>query len=325
MLTFSPTTASALREEDRRFLITGVTGWLGRALLEMLSRVFGPELAERVILCGSRAQSIAILPGQNLPVVPLSEGLALLGDRPVWVFHFAFLTKDRVGCMSEQDYISRNRDVSDIVADIVGSPQVDGVMLASSGAVHDHLSSTHRDRDANVYGMLKAEDEKRYGEICANRGVRFIAPRIFNISGPHINKFDAYALSAIIVDALRGGPIRLRASRYVYRSYFYIGDLLELAMCCLLDRGPDLFTPTFDTAGDETVEIGELALRICQVLNRPGALVIRPELDSSPDDRYVGNPSTIRAMLHQYGIGLLPLDRQISATANFIAKSLGAE
>ncbi|MHB1678848.1 MAG: NAD-dependent epimerase/dehydratase family protein [Sulfuriferula sp.] len=325
MLTFTPTTASALREEHRRLLITGVTGWLGRALLEMLSRALGPELAERVILCGSRAQSITILQGQILPVVPLSEGLALLGDQPVWVFHFAFLTKDRVGCMSEQDYINRNRDISDMVADIVSSPQVDGVMLASSGAVYDHLSSAHRDRDANVYGMLKAEDEKRYGDICADRGVRFIAPRIFNISGPHINKFDGYALSAIIVDALRGGPIRLRASSHVYRSYFYIGDLLELAMCRLLDRGPDLFTSTFDTAGDEMVEIGELAQRVCQVLNRPGALVIRPELDSSPDDRYMGNPSTIRAMLHQYGIGPLPLDRQISATANFIAKSLGAE
>jgi nucleoside-diphosphate-sugar epimerase len=247
-----------------------------------------------------------------------------LGNQPVWVFHFAFLTKDRVGCMSEQDYINLNRDISDIVADIVSSPQVEGVVLASSGAVYDYLSSAHRERDANVYGMLKAEDEKRYGDICANRGVRFVAPRIFNISGPHINKFGAYALSAIIVDALSGGPVRLRASRHVYRSYFYIGDLLELVMCRLLDRDPDL-SSTFDTAGYEMVEIGELALRVCQVLKRPDVLVIRPELESSPDDRYVGKPSTIHTMLHQYEIEALPLDRQITATARFIATSLGAE
>ena len=323
MLTFTPVTVNLLRNTDCRILITGASGWLGCALLEMLSGVFGSLVDERVILCGSESRSLTTGEGRILPIYSLSDGVALLDDRPTLVFHFAFLTKDQVGNMSEQEYIDRNRAISDMVARAIASRRVVGVMLASSGAVYDYLSSSYRDGAANLYGRLKAEDEQRFADICSAVSARFIAPRIFNISGPHINKFDAYALSAIIVDALRGGPVVLRANKYVYRSYFHVGDLLELTMRCLLDDGYDLTIPIFDTAGAEVVEVGELARKVCEMLDCPDVQIIRPAMSSIPDDRYVGDSSKLRAMLDYYDIDPLPLGGQISSTAAFIAQSQG--
>ena len=322
MLTFTSATASALRNTDYRILITGASGWLGRALLEMLAEAMGPQIFDRVILCGSKSGFLVTRQGQQLPVYNLVDGLALLDHRPTLVFHFAFLTKDQVSNMSEQMYVDRNRAISDTVAHTVASGHVAGFMLASSGAVYDYLSSSHRDGAANLYGRLKAEDEERFAELCTQRSVRFIAPRIFNISGPHINKFDAYALSAIIVDALRGGPITLRASKRVYRSYIYVGDLLELVMCRMLNNEPDPFMPFFDTTGDQIVEIGELAHKVLETLACCDIQIIRPVPSDDPDDRYVGNPDVLRSMLRHCGMELMPLNAQISSTADFIAQSM---
>lgn len=322
MLAFTSVTADALRNSGYRILITGASGWLGRALVEMLAGALGEELPRRVILCGSKSGILAAAPDCRLPVYPLADGLALLDGSPALMFHFAFLTKDRVGGMAEQAYVESNRTISGAVAQALASERIAGLMLASSGAVHDYLSESRRDGAANLYGKLKAEDESRFAELCAAASVRFVAPRIFNISGPHINKFDAYALSAIIVDALRGGPITLRANKRVYRSYFYIGDLLELAMRSLLDGEGAAIPPFFDTAGDEVVEVGELARKVADILDRPDARIIRPALEDVADDRYAGNPDTLRALLRRYEIAPLPLSGQISATAAFIAQSL---
>ncbi len=323
MLTFTPATTSALRDTDYRILITGASGWLGRALLEMLVGALGSQVGERVILCGSKPGALTTRQGLQLPVYPLADGLAVLDHRPTLMFHFAFLTKDQVGNMTEQAYVERNRAISDTVSRAVASGRIAGVMLASSGAVHDYLSASHRDGAANLYGKLKAEDEARFAEICATVSARLIAPRIFNISGPHINKFDAYALSAIIVDALRGGPITLKANKPVYRSYFHVGDLLELAMRCLLDDDYTAVAPFFDTAGDVVVEVGELARKVGEILGCPAVQICRPAMSGAADDRYVGNADTLRTLLRHYAIDSLPLTGQISSTAAFIAQSLG--
>lgn len=321
-LEFTPAVSSALNNDPRAFLITGATGWLGRALAEMLRRVLGEKFAERVILCGSREQSMTLGDGTVVAIHELSEASRLLDGRPALLFHFAFLTKDRVGSLSDQEYVERNRVISGMVASLVEEGNVSGVMLASSGAVYDHLHGGKRDAAASLYGRLKAEDESRFEKVCGARNVRLVAPRIFNLSGPCMNKFDAYALSAIVVDVLKGGPIRLRADKRVLRSYFYIGDLFELCMRCLIDESMQGTAIRFDTVGNETIEVGELAERIRAVLNQPSMPIERPALKTDSEDRYIGDPSGLNALLARYDIAPLALDAQIAKTVDYIRGAL---
>lgn len=323
MLRFSPTSGIALRASEFQFVVTGASGWLGRALLDMLAGVYGAQLEQHVVLCGSKTREISVRQGIRLTIHRLEDALALLNDRPIILFHFAFLTKDQVVGMPEQAYVAQNRGISDAVAAVIGDRRVAGVFLASSGAVYDYLGSSNRDASANVYGRLKAEDEDRFVEICSMVGTRLIAPRIFNISGPYINKLETYALSSIIVDVLRGGPIGLRANRRVWRSYMYVGDLLELAVRVLL-KDSDIIDPCFDTVGSEAVELGELAERVRLVMHCPGVRIDRPELADLPDDCYIGNVDALRPMLKEHGVTLLPLEEQIARTAAYIRRWRGA-
>lgn len=324
VLAFTPEVSSELINDERVFLITGATGWLGRALAEMLRCALGQKFTQRVILCGSRQQAMTLGDGTLVPVHELSEATRLLRERPAWLFHFAFLTKDRVGSLSDQEYMARNREIAGIAASIVEDGNVSAVMLASSGAVYDHLLGGKRDSAASLYGMLKAADESRFEKACAGRGVQLVAPRIFNLSGPCMNKFDAYALSAIIVDVLRGGPIRLRADKPVVRSYFFIGDLFELCMRCLTDESARGSAVRFDTVGSEAIEVGELAVRVRSVLNQPSMPIERPPVNPDSEDRYVGDAAGLNVLLARYAVERLPLDAQIAATADYIRHALGA-
>ena len=322
MLKFSSVSSYGLRHSDYRFLITGASGWLGRSLLEMLVGVFGAEVSDRVILCGSTPRTLTCGQGWVLPIHTIADGFALLGKKLALVFHFAFLTKDQVGNMAEQTYIESNRSIADNVAAGIAAHRVIGVMMASSGAVYDHFATAQRDAAANLYGMLKAEDEQRFAAACTEVGARFIAPRIFNISGPHINKFSAYALSSIIVDALQGAPITLQANRPVYRSYLHVGDVLELSLRYLLDETEVLPEPFFDTVGDEVVEVGELACKVLEVLDCRHLPINRPPLLDGVENRYVGDPVKLRELLRLYEFELIPLTEQILSTATYIQQTL---
>lgn len=321
MTVFSRETDQLLRDGDEVFLVTGSGGWLGRAMVEMLSASLGDQMADRTILCGSKRGLLKLKDGSTHPVHALADAASLLGVRPAIVCHFAFLTKDRVGQMSEHEFVEGNRVLSNQVGNIVALPGVHGVLLTSSGAVYDHFHAGKRDGAANLYGMLKAEDEARFARICEARAIPLVVPRVFNVSGPYINKFDTYALSSIILDVLRGGSVRIRANRAVYRSYMHVFDIHELGLRALLGAAcrATPCTRVFDTRGTETLEVGELAVRVCRVLERTDLPIMRPEMVSQVNDSYLGDSEILAQILCEHGYKLIDLDRQISDTASYLA------
>ena len=53
-----PHVAEALRDSGRRIVITGASGWLGRATLDLLRQCFGGQIEERVRCFGSQARTL---------------------------------------------------------------------------------------------------------------------------------------------------------------------------------------------------------------------------------------------------------------------------
>lgn len=321
-LTFSPSLTDSVRTTACNFVVTGASGWLGKATLDMLRQALGTDFATRVTALGSRQSLISFSDGQTCPVQGLQEWQPLL-DKPLIVFHYAFLTKDKVGGISTEEYVARNENISSVVRAWIAAGNVRGVVMPSSGAVYDFLHTKARDSAANLYGQLKYNDEISFTAACEANGTGLIIPRVFNVSGPYINKFDSYALASFIFQVLNSKPITINARRPVIRSYYFIGDLIELCLQ-LLFKQATAKTECFDTAGEEIVELGELAQRVGSVLaDRTPTFTQRlPMQEEAVEDRYVGNRQRIEELERYVGIRPMKLDDQIRSTSLYIENTM---
>jgi UDP-glucuronate decarboxylase len=305
-----PHISKALSQSDRRIVITGATGWLGRASLDLLRDCLGTEFESRVRCFGSQSRTLGN--GHVIEQSPLAE-LATLPSRPTLVLHFAFLTKDRAEAMDEALYCQANRTISQTVLDALQTIGTEGLFIASSGAAAfaDDAAVSPAMR---LYGSLKRDDERSFADWADRTGKTAAIARIFNISGPHINKHSSYALACFILDALAGGPISIRAPHDVRRGYVAVRELLSLVFAILLENQGSAIR--FDTGGSP-MEMGEIAREVASQLGP--CPIERPDRVAGPSDDYFGNDHAYRLLLDRYGIVPVPFARQIAETANFLA------
>jgi nucleoside-diphosphate-sugar epimerase len=311
MTGLSPNVAANLRVSPHRVVVTGCSGWLGRATLELLRNCLGEAFDRRVAGFGSSRRRIELANGETFEQRPLAE-LSQLDPRPTLLLHFAFLTKDRAEQMDEPAYRAANAAISRTVLDALGPIGVEAAFVASSGAA---ASTDNPDASPamRLYGSLKRADEDAFAAWARQSKRRVAIGRIHNLSGPHINKLESYALASFIVDALGGGPIRVLAPHGVVRGYVAIRELMSLAFALLLDTNPGVIR--FDSGG-EPVELGELAEVVARRF--PECRIERPpRIDGS--DRYVGDDRGYRALLTAAGIKPVPLARQVLETADYLA------
>lgn len=313
-LALSPQLAAQLRETP--VVLTGCSGWLGQAVLEMLDGIHGARLASWVHVFGSSERPITLRSGRMILCQPLGVLANLTIDAPL-MLHCAFLTKDKVAATSLSNYVRQNTEIADMVCDAARRLRAGGVFLPSSGAVYNSGGILEDDLERNPYGTLKLRDEARFAKLTEETGARLSIARIFNLSGPFINKFTIYALSSIILDILAGRPIVLKADYPVIRSYTHVRDVLELALRGLLVEDALMSSP-FDTAGAEEIEMSALASRVAEVLGHPGWPIERPALRGAPINRYVGDPTKIRSLARRAGIHLAGLPEQIRDTADYL-------
>jgi nucleoside-diphosphate-sugar epimerase len=315
LLALSSANADSLAKSGLDVVVTGGGGWLGQATLEMLEASFRTQMASRVHVFGSSRRSMTLRSGTQLEVFPLHD-LSRFTFGPHLVAHYAFATREFVSQLGVDQYIARNEELSNLVATHVLRTRPIGILSLSSGAVYlgDDIAT-------NPYGVLKARDERRFFEMAQELAAggsspRVVIPRLFNLSGPFLNKPD-YVLGSIIRDIGRGGPIRLHAPKPVIRSYIHIEDLVNLAFAMMLGGAP-LPDTAFDTAGEREIEVSDLAELASSVLGHPRMEILRPAFDGSPEDRYVGDPSTFDFLARSHEVELHTLPQQIKDTALFI-------
>lgn len=313
-----PQLDTALKSSTFRIAVTGASGWIGRALLDMLHEVLGDEaFAQRVVAFGSFAYDMPLSGGAVVQVHPLSE----LPAQPAgqWLLaHMAFRTKDKVSEQGFDAFVADNKLISDTVEKAIKTLKPLHILYPSSGAVYAADGTLCQDMAANPYGVMKVADEQRFMALASEVGARMVVPRVFNIGGAGINKWSAYALSDIIVKVQSGVPVVINAKHAVVRSYVHVKDLLQLCLLVLLDTAQP--TPlVFDTQGQEDVEIETLAKKVADVIAN-GHYPIQREADFSlPENRYVGDGSTMRALMKHYDMVPMSLEQQILETAEDIA------
>lgn len=303
--------AEALRQDQRRILLTGASGWLGRATLDLLHQALGPQFHERVRCFGSEQRMFALAGSDSIAQRPLAA-LADLAERPSLLLHLAFLGKERAEQMDEPQYRAANRAIGTTILGALDRIGVEGVFVASSGAAA-YADDPKASAAMRLYGAMKRDDEDAFAKWAETTGKRLVAARIHNLSGPHINKPGSYALACFIADALGGGPIQVRAPHDVVRGYVAIRELMSLVFACLLRDGGQIIR--FETAG-EPVELGALAELVSAQFG--GCRIDRPARLPG-EDRYVGDPTIYRSLLQLERIVEVPLDRQVAETAAFLS------
>jgi nucleoside-diphosphate-sugar epimerase len=306
--------AERLKVSGERIVIAGAGGWLGLATLEALHGLLGGAFASRVVCFGSDARTLRLRGGVEISQRPLAT-IADLPPAPSLVLHLAFLTQEKAKAMSEADYVSANRAISGRVLAALDRIGATGVFVASSGAAH-MAENDRAEASKRLYGRLKLEDEALFTDWAAARGSKASIARVFNVSGPYINKLSSYALSSFIGDALAGRPIEIKARRPVIRSYVAISELMSVAFGAL--TAPHCDPTPFDTVGDRIVEMADIAYTVRAVV-RPSAQIVLPESRDGAPDCYVGDRARYDALLQSQRAAGLDFATQVRDTAGFMA------
>ncbi|MEO8813493.1 MAG: NAD-dependent epimerase/dehydratase family protein [Caulobacteraceae bacterium] len=306
--------ARRLLESDARIVVVGAGGWLGMATLELLHGLFGADFARRVVAFGSNARTLELRGGVRVAQRPLTS-LDRLAPAPSLVLHLAFLTQEKARAMGEADYVSSNRAISGAVLTALDRIGAEAVFVASSGAAA-MASDPAAEASKRLYGALKLKDEAAFGAWAeANGGTAAIA-RVFNLSGPYINKRTSYALACFIDDALAGRRISIRSGRPTWRSYVAIEEMMGVVFGVLTAGAAE--TVRFDTAGDAVYEMADIAGIVREVLG-PGLAIDRPALTNEQPDRYVGDAASYRKLRRRINVEPVGFANQVRRTARFMA------
>jgi nucleoside-diphosphate-sugar epimerase len=302
--------------DERRIVLVGARGWIGRTVLALLHEALGPAaLLSRVACFGSATAEIELDDGTLVPQQPLSA-LIGLSARPSLLLHLAFLTKEKVAGMDPAAYADRNRALSRAVYEALDPIGADRLFVASSGAAA-FADDPGAPADLRLYGALKREDENRFASwaLAAPKTRRAAVGRIYSVSGPYINKLETYALASFVRDALAGRPIEVRAPMRVLRSYVAVRELVSFVFAALLD---ELGEPVlrFDTGG-EPLELADIAAAVAAL---SGSHVCPRPLKDRNDNRYVGNDEAWRQQLARFAMEPVALAEQLAETMAWLSR-----
>ena len=303
-----------VQQDDRRIVVVGAGGWIGRTTVELLAEALGDTVDQRLVCFGSTRRRLPLADGRVVEQSPL-EDLARIEPRTSLLFHFAFLTKDKVSEMPTAAYQAANRKISCLVLDALDVIGVDRVFLSSSGAAAFADDPTAA-LDLRMYGAMKRDDEELFAawaeQDCQRR--RAAICRIYSVSGPFINKHTAYALADFILHAQQGQPIKVSSPRAVWRSYVAVKEVVSLGLAILLADAGDC-PQQFDTGG-EPYELGNLAELVATILS--GQAHGRAVNDDKPN-RYCGDHTNWIGLLQKHGLKHLDIADQIRETAAYMA------
>ena len=131
---------SNLLEFDRKILVTGATGWVGRSFLHELQSVIPSDIFNSIVFAYSSRSTVLSstnYPQQeqiNIPVHPLSTIINHSNNQHILLFHSAFLTKERISTYGLDAFIDINQRITDTLSSGIQSSASSRVVCISSGA-----------------------------------------------------------------------------------------------------------------------------------------------------------------------------------------------
>jgi nucleoside-diphosphate-sugar epimerase len=291
---------------ERRFLLTGGTGFIGRWLAESL--VFSNDslaLGLKVTILTrdpegfrSRAPHLADHPAVTLLRGDVRRFIFPAGEF-AYVLHGAFDSSSRQPV--PQDVWDTIVHGTERVLEFAGRCKATGFLLVSSGAVYGpqppditHLSESFPGAPPPapefVYGEAKRAAELLSLVAARELGLSVKIARGFAFVGPLLPLDAHFAIGNFIADALAKRPIRVLGDGTPCRSYLYAADLAIWLLTILFRGRPSV---PYNVGSEREVTIAALARIVAAAVHPPAAVEIAMKPAAGPPHRYV--PSTQRA------------------------------
>lgn len=287
------------------YIITGATGWIGRAVLEYIFKTQGHLNNVVCIASSARKEDIGFT---SINTVTFQDVPSITGAT---VFHLAYLTKDKNSLMTDEEYITKNNQIRNEVARIINMGQKN-FFYASSGAVY-HMNGY------TLYGELKLQDEEFFQGVCNQNSIKFLNARIFNIMGRHIQNYKVYAMVDFILQCVNSNQITISSKNHVVRSYINIDDLVAIIFAFFDDTSSEKFY-SFDTA-HATLNLLELAQTIKNVLGNEKTQIMHNINKNLKPNYYVGNGKNQSALTKRYNISLQTIENSIFEMKEYLLES----
>jgi nucleoside-diphosphate-sugar epimerase len=250
-----------------RVLVTGSTGFVGRAVVDHLV-----QAGETVVAVSRRTVPDAKRPGVVQSAAEVTDRLAVrqaVSGCGV-VVHLAGLAHTRGA--ADQEYRRVNVDGTRIVAEESAHAGARRLVLVSTASVHGRFSERPVSEEADpqppdAYARSKLEAEAAAGAVAQASGMQLVILRPPLICGP-----GAKANLLALVKALaRGWPVPVsRANR---RSLLSLRNAAEAVAFAAGPNGPE---GTFLLSDGVDVTTYDMARSLCAGLGRGGRLVVVP-------------------------------------------------
>lgn len=298
-------------------IIVGANGWLGQSaqyLIKNQTSFKSPIIFGSVENTNNQFGHI---------VHPLTMAKEIFSSRTEGnryiILNFSYLTKDKVSNHHPDKYAQSIITMNSLIADLVAKTKPLSFLFMSSGAATLVEKGQIIAKDMDLYGRQKLRDELAFNEICQQFNVKYLAPRLFNIGGPFINKLRLYAISNFILQGLETGSITVKAPNFVYRSYCHVYDLLNVLLCEMGDEELLPVTPTFEVGGDEVVEMADLAKHVATALLIPPQNIYRPVFDDQlAADYYLADNRDFNKLASKHKITKTALPNIIQDTVKYL-------
>ncbi len=287
-------------------MITGASGWIGRATLEYFYKIFQDDIEKFIFPISASQKNIKL--SNNFSIKTYDYQYNFDKNKAYVILHYSYPTKARLETLSDDEFNKNCQQIKTSISKIIQNYQIKSLIFPSSGAIYNQN---------NLYAKNKIDDELYLLELSEKYNFNIMIPRIFNIGGPFINQPQIYALNNFILQTKANKKIIINANNDVFRSYVHVNNLIDLFFKWLIDK--DKETPLiFDISHPNKIEIKKLAEKICEVL-KINCEIISPNYNSQNlSDDYVGDSAKIMSLCKKYQIDLADLDQIILDTNLFL-------
>jgi nucleoside-diphosphate-sugar epimerase len=296
---------------QKKILITGGSGWLGKAAVNTLVMNLGFK-ADEIILV-SRIPRVTKIGEHTINSTSWSEISKVPNIGLEYFLPFAFVTREQMSSHNLDSYAQINNSLIRTHSEIIKSLHPANVINISSGAAKDLSKSFQGDQD-NIYGKLKFIEEESMKEASSFAGSNLVTARLWNCSGFGISKVNTFAMGEFVSSVLNNRNIVINSKSAVLRRYVDISEFLLLCMRVAKNEKYQYFE-----SGGELIELRKLAEKVVALLN-PKSTVEAPEISESlPSDDYFSKSEGYEELLWaNFGRVPMILDDQILETANYI-------
>ena len=293
-------------------LITGATGFVGRAVIKTLAHtkfvvraaVRSPLGAESLTKCD------AIAVGDLSPITDWHPALHDIDA----VVHLAgrahVLKEDAADPLAECRRI--NRDATLNVARQAAAARVKRFVFVSTVKVNgEGREATYAALDLpdphDAYAVSKWEAEQGLHQIAAQTGLQVVILRTPLIYGPGVKANFLRLLQAVD----RGIPLPLGAVRN-RRSLLYVENFASALLSCLTH--PEAAGKTYFVRDGEDISSAELVRRLAHALGRPARLVPMPPTLLRAAGALLGKKAAVERLLGSLTVDDAPLRRELGWT-----------